>query len=84
MPKAKRSRGSKVEIRRGTIKRAALAAQIRRVGRDFYPRAQYAIHEIVNHIIDDALIYAEHARRKTITLFDVKSAVEKHGHRVYI
>ena len=41
------------------------------------------LKDFLSKTIRDAVIYTEHARRKTVTAMDVVYALKKHNHTLY-
>lgn len=49
----------------------------------FYPDVAVDIQVFLENVIRDAVTYTEHARRKTVTAFDVVYALKRQGRTLY-
>lgn len=65
------------------IRRHARRAGIKRISITTYAEARKQMKKQLEKVVNDALIYAEHARRKTITLPDGLFALKRNGQTMY-
>ena len=48
-----------------------------------YEETRFALKAFIQNVIRDAVIYTEHARRKTVTAMDVVYALKRRGRSLY-
>ena len=65
------------------IRRLARRSGIKRVANPYYKRTRKTFVKQLTKVVKDALIYAEHARRRTITLTDGLFALKRNGQTTY-
>ena len=70
-------------ISRAEIRRAARRGGVKRISGLVYEEVRGILRNYLQRIIPDAALYAEHARRKTITAMDVVHALKKNGTTAY-
>ena len=70
-------------ISKGAIRRLARRAGVRRIGSNVYSDIRNATEDFVTRVVNDSIVYAEHANRKTITALDVLHALRRRGRTLY-
>lgn len=70
-------------LTRGGIRRLARRGGIRRVSDGVYSEVRDFVDYFLNVIVKDAAVFAEHAKRKTITAMDVVYALKRSGRSLY-
>lgn len=70
-------------LTRGGIRRLARRGGIRRVSDGVYGEVREFVDYFLNVVVKDAAIFAEHAKRKTITAMDVVYALKRSGRSLY-
>lgn len=91
--KSSSGRGNMKGITRPAIRRLARRAGVKRIGAgkraegdvydDVYDYTKDVLYEFLKTVLRDAIIYAEHAKRKTITAADIVSALKRDGKTLY-
>lgn len=61
------------------IKRLARRAGVRRINAGVYEEARPALRQWLGRVIEAATVFAQHARRMTVTLNDVLLALKRQG-----
>lgn len=83
----KRGEIKKVERRtsltKGSIRRLARRGGIKRISDQVYDQTRDFVDYFLNSIVKDAAVFAEHAKRKTITAMDVIYALKRCGRSLY-
>ena len=83
----KRRRNSLVDvyegIRKPAIQRLARRGGVKRIGGNTYDETRAYMKKLVEKIVQDAVIYCEHARRKTMYASDIIYAMKRHGIHLY-
>jgi histone H4 len=75
--------GSVFAIRKPAIRRLARRAGVKRINGLIYDEVRGNLTVFLTAILKSAVIYAEHARRRTITAQDVVMALKRHGRTLY-
>lgn len=70
-------------ITKPAIRRLARRGGIRRISGLLYEETRYVMKIFMEHVIRDAVTYAQHARRKTVTATDVVYALKRQGTALY-
>lgn len=66
------------------IRRLARRGGVKRISGEIYKETRGVLKNFfLEHVIRDAVIYCEHARRKTVTAMDVVYALKKNGRTLY-
>ena len=76
-------RDAQEDISRAEIRRAARRGGVKRIAGVVYDDIRNILRDYLERIIPHAALYAEHARRKTITAMDVVHALKKNGTTTY-
>lgn len=70
-------------ITKGSIRRLARRGGVRRISEGVYESARDELRKFLESVIRDAVIYSDHANRKTIMNLDVIYALKKQGRTLY-
>lgn len=70
-------------ITKPAIRRLARRGGVKRVSGLVYEETRTVLRTFLEDIIRDAMIYTDHARRKTVTAMDVVSALKRRGRTLY-
>ena len=70
-------------ITKPAIRRLARRGGVKRISGMVYEEVRTELKKFLRTIISDAVIYAQHARRKTLTSNDVVYALKKNGKTLY-
>uniref|UniRef100_A0A0D9WHF0 Histone H4 n=1 Tax=Leersia perrieri TaxID=77586 RepID=A0A0D9WHF0_9ORYZ len=70
-------------ITKPAIRRLARKAGVKRISGLIYKETRSVLEIFLKKVIHDAVIYAEHAHRKTVTVMDVVYALKQQGHTIY-
>lgn len=70
-------------ITRSDIRRLARRGGVKRISGLMYEETRKVLKVFLEDTIRDAVTYTEHARRKTVTVFDVVYALKRQGHTLY-
>ena len=65
------------------LKRLAQRAGVTRISKDIFDMTRQEMVVFLQKIMTDVILYAEHAKRKTVTVSDVTSALKRHGRTLY-
>ena len=76
-------RGALEGISNGAIKRLARRGGIARISKDIYKESRNALWDYLKVVVRDSAVYADSARRKTITPNDVIHALKRQGRTLY-
>lgn len=77
------SRAAILGITKPVIRRLMRRGGIKRISGLIYDPVRDIIKKFVSTIVRDSIIYAEHARRSTVTTGDVVLALKRMGHTLY-
>lgn len=66
-----------------SLRRLARRGGVKRISRHVYPETRLVLHSFLRSVLCDAIKYTEHARRKTVTAFDVVYALKHSGRTLY-
>ena len=78
-----RAQAGQLSVGRPSLRRLARRGGVKRMAAGSYDTALDNMRAFVDIIVDKALCYTEHARRKTITTQDVVLALKRHGKPIY-
>jgi histone H4 len=70
-------------ISRASIRKLARRAGVMRMSTLVYNETRAVLKVFVQHLVQDAVVYTEHARRKTVTKMDVLYALKRQGRKPY-
>ena len=70
-------------ITKPAIRRLARRAGVKRISGLIYDETRCVLRNFLETTIQDAVVYTEHARRKTVTAMDVVYALKKQGRTLY-
>ncbi|VEU33990.1 unnamed protein product [Pseudo-nitzschia multistriata] len=70
-------------ITKPAIRRLARRAGVKRMSGLIYEETRKVLKIFLHNLIRDAVIYTEHARRKTLTAKDVVYALKRQGRTLY-
>ena len=70
-------------ISQAALARLARKGGVKRMAGNIHDDIRGAMKIFLKHVVQDAITYAEHVRRKTITVMDVVYALKNHGRNMY-
>jgi len=70
-------------VTKPAIRRLARRGGVKRISGLIYEETRSVLKTFLDNVIRDAVIYTEHARRKTITAMDVVYALKRQGRTLY-
>ncbi len=70
-------------ITKPAIRRLARRGGVKRISGLIYPETQGVLRQFLQQIISQAVIYTEHANRKTVTAMDVVFSLKRNGKTIY-
>eukprot|EP00745_Piridium_sociabile_P003027 TRINITY_DN118303_c0_g1_i1.p1 TRINITY_DN118303_c0_g1~~TRINITY_DN118303_c0_g1_i1.p1 ORF type:complete len:104 (+),score=11.49 TRINITY_DN118303_c0_g1_i1:158-469(+) len=70
-------------VTKPAIRRLARRGGVKRISKDVYEETRLVLKTFMENVIRDAVTYTEHARRKTVTAFDVIHALKRNGRTIY-
>jgi len=76
-------RGNIHGITKPAIRRLARRGGVKRISGLIYEETRGVLTVFLENVIRDAVIYTEHARRKTMTALDVIHALKRQGRTLY-
>lgn len=71
------------EIKRGTLRRLAKKGGVQRISDNSYSGVREFVDMMLMRVTRDSIIYAESAKRRTVTAMDVIYALKKSGKTLY-
>lgn len=77
--KVKKERG----ITNPAIRRLARRGGVKRISGTVYEEVRETLHLFLTQIIRNAIMYTEHARRKTVSSLDIVHAFKREGKMLY-
>ncbi len=86
---AKRHKSSKQRrdaiqgITKPAIRRLARRGGVKRISGVVYEEMRGVLQVFLENVLRDTVAYVEHARRMTVTAFDVVYALKRQGHTLY-
>ena len=85
--KSKKKRKNKTNLKIGisnrAIRRLARRGGVKRISELIYEETKSILKSYLEKVLKDAIIYTEHAKRKTVTSLDVIYALKKQGKSLY-
>ena len=73
----------KIGISNRAIRRLARRGGVKRISELIYEETKSILKSYLEKVLKDAIIYTEHAKRKTVTSLDVIYALKKQGKSLY-
>ena len=70
-------------ITRPAIRRLARRGGVQRISKHIYEDTRCVLKIFLQDVIKDAVMYTEHAHRKTVTTMDVVYALKRNGRTLY-
>ena len=70
-------------ITRPAIRRLARRGGVQRMSGHIYEETRVVLKRFLEEVVRDAVMYTEHARRKTVTAMDVVYALKRNGRTLY-
>lgn len=70
-------------VTKPALKRLARRGGVKRMSGDIYEVSRALIKVFLETIVKDAVVYTQHARRKTVTANDVVHALRRNGRELY-
>jgi len=70
-------------ITKPAIRRLARRGGVKRISELVYDEIRLALRNFMDAIIKDAVVYTEHAKRKTVTAMDIVYALKNRGRFLY-
>lgn len=70
-------------VTKPAIKRLARRGGIKRISGLIYEETRAVLKVFLENVTRDAVIFTEHARRKTVTALDVVHALKRQGRTIY-
>lgn len=70
-------------ITRPAIRRLARRGGVQRMSGHVYDETRCVLKAFLENTVKDAVMYTEHARRKTVTAMDVVYALKRNGRTLY-
>ena len=59
------------------------AKRVKRISHQIYEETRTVLRGFLENVVRDAVVYTEHARRKTVTAMDVVYALKRQGRSLY-
>ena len=80
----KRRYGQNIQgVTKPAIRRLARRGGVKRISNLVYDETRGCLKFFLQNVINDAVTYTEHARRKTVTTMDVVYALKRQGRTLY-
>ena len=70
-------------ITKPAIRRLARRGGVKRISALIYEETRIVLRAFLESVVRDAVVYTEHARRKTVTAMDVVYALKRQGRCLY-
>ncbi|KAG9876980.1 hypothetical protein KCV05_g21887, partial [Aureobasidium melanogenum] len=70
-------------IKNPSIRRLARRGGVKRISNMIYEETRSVVKSFLRSVIYDAIVYTEHAKRKTVTELDVVHALKRQGRTIY-
>jgi histone H4 len=70
-------------ITKPAIRRLARRGGVKRISSLIYEETRNVLRSFLENVIRDSVTYTEHAKRKTVTAFDVVYALKRQGRTIY-
>ena len=65
------------------IKRLARKGGVKRLSSSIYDEVRACLKNYIDLIVKDCVIFTEHAKRKTISVFDIINSLKRKGKMIY-
>ena len=65
------------------IRRLARRGGVKRISGLIYEETRGVLKSFIEKVVHDAVVYTEHAKRKTVTALDVVYALKRQGRTLY-
>lgn len=75
--------GAEYQVTKGALRRLARRGGVKRISDNSYNAVREFADQMIVKVTRDSIVYAEAARRKTITAMDVVYALKKNGKTLY-
>lgn len=79
----KKTQAGNNSLTRGGIRRLARRGGVKRIGDNVYGEVRDFVDYFLNVVVKDAAVFAEHAKRRTISAMDVVYALKRSGRTIY-
>ena len=70
-------------ITKPAIRRLARRGGVKRISALIYEETRIVLRSFLENVVRDAVVYTEHARRKTVTAMDIVYALKRQGRCLY-
>lgn len=70
-------------ITNAAIRRLGRRGGVKRMSGMIYPEVRTILKDFLTNVIKDAVCYTEHAKRQTVTAYDVVYALKRQGRPLY-
>ena len=70
-------------ITKPAIRRLARRGGVKRISGTIYEETREVLRQFLESVVQDAVTYTEHAKRKTVTALDVVYALKRQGRNLY-
>jgi histone H4 len=70
-------------ITKPAIRRLARRGGVKRVAGTVYEEVRGTLKDFLTNVIRDAIVYTDHAKRKTVTAMDVVYSLKRQGRTLY-
>ena len=70
-------------VTKPAIRRLARRGGVKRISGLMYDESRSVLQDFLSNVVKDAVIYTDHAKRKTVTAMDVVYALKRGGRTIY-
>ena len=70
-------------VTKPAIRRLARRGGVKRISGLIYEETRSVLKSFIEKVVHDAVVYTEHAKRKTVTALDVVYALKRQGRTLY-
>jgi histone H4 len=77
------SRADSIQVTKGALRRLARRGGVKRISSNSYTSVREFCDQMVSRVTRDSIVYAESAKRRTVTAMDVVYALKKNGKTLY-
>ncbi len=70
-------------VTKPAIRRLARRGGVKRISGLIYEETRGVLKTFIEKVVHDAVVYTEHAKRKTVTALDVVYALKRQGRTLY-
>jgi histone H4 len=82
--RAKRQQRANIDgITKPAIRRLARRGGVKRISGQIYDHVRGVLKVFLEHVIHDAVVYTEHAHRRTVSAMDIVYALKRQGKTLY-